>query len=167
MKNIYGFECGKQTEKDVKAFLGLPQEVSKAGEIDVIYNGITCEVKRGACALYVGKRFNRNRNANNVITMLMRENFYTVDDENAKGSALAKSERIIYSIDGTLENTYCLGTGLFLSFAAPIAKLYKTGKGTKILRIVPNEAFLWNIRNSCLTLAQWKARQDAKEARKA
>lgn len=162
--NIYGFEKGKETEKAVKRFLGLAEEVSKAGQIDAIYNGVSIEVKRGACALYVGKRFNRYRNANNAIGKLIDSAFLCEGTD--KGSALERSEKVAYSIDGTVENTHIMSMHWFLSVAesTDAVRLSKQGKDKKMLHIVPNKIFREAVA-SRMTLADWKARQDEKVGR--
>lgn len=152
--NIYGYECGKQTEKDVKQFLGLPAEVAKKGEIDAIFHGINIEIKRGTCALYVGKRFNRYRNASNAVDRLYD------DAMRKKGSALTRSTKVIYSIDGTVENSYIIGAKRFLAYAAQSSKLYKVDGNKKMLVLVPNKDFLEHITFTGKPLAQWKARWD-------
>lgn len=152
--NIYGYECGKQTEKDIKQFLGLPAEVAKKGEIDAVYRGTTIEIKRGACALYVGKRFNRYRNAHNAVNRLY------ADAIGRQGNAMTRSKKVIYSIDGTIENAYIIGTKRFLSFASQSSKLYKVDGNKKMLVLVPNKDFIENIIFAGRPLAQWKEKQD-------
>lgn len=151
MKNI-NFNYGKETEKAIKQFLGLPAEVSGKGEIDIIYQGQNIEVKRGACALYVGKRFNRYRKASNAVDALRAEAW---DTDNNGTMALTRSERVIYSIDGTIEHTYIMSTTVFLRLASESAKLYKVGKNKKSLQIVPNKAFLEAVSKK-IPLARWK-----------
>lgn len=160
MKNIYGFEQGKQTEKAIKNFLGLPAEVSKSGQIDAVYNGHSIEIKRGACALYVGKGFNRYRKAQNATERLAHLSF--INEGTNKGTALERSEKVAYSIDGTIERTYITSTTIFLQAAAAnnAVKLYKYGKG-KMLRIVPNKRFIRALEHQT-PLTEWKEHQDAK-----
>ena len=159
--NIYGFEKGKETEKAVKEFLGLPVEVAGAGKIDAFYAGYSIEIKRGACALYVGKRFNRYRNASNAIGKLVNSAF--LYEGTNEGSALERSEKVAYSIDGTVKNTHIMSMHWFLSVAESTGavRLSKQSKGIKMLRIVPNKIFREAVA-SRITLADWKARQDEK-----
>lgn len=151
MKNI-NFNYGKETEKAIKQFLGLPAEVSGKGEIDIILQGQNIEVKRGACALYVGKRFNRYRKAYNAVQALRAEAWNT---DNNGTMALTRSERVIYSIDGTIEHTYIMSTNVFLQLASKSAKLYRFGENKKSLQIVPNKAFLEAVSEK-MPLTRWK-----------
>lgn len=162
--SIYGFEKGKETEKAIKEFLGLPVEVAGAGKIDAFYAGYSIEIKRGACALYVGKRFNRYRNASNATEKLSDYAFLYEDTD--EGTALERSERVAYSIDGTVEATYILSTVRFLHYVSltNAAKLYRQGKG-KMLRIVPNKEFMALIQECATPLGEWKERHDRRRAR--
>ena len=159
--NIYGFEKGKETEKAIKHFLGLPEEISKSGQIDAIYNNVTIEIKRKACYLYEGKSFNHYRNVNNVMDKLIENAFYNIGSN--KGTALERSDRIAYSIDGTTENTYVLSTRLFLRIVKDekVAKFYKQGNN-KIVRIVPTKSFMQTIMETptSMRLADWKEWED-------
>ena len=156
MKEIYSFECGKQTEKDIKSFLGLPAEVSKKGQIDAVYNDYNIEIKRGHCILYAGKAFNRYRKANNAMQALLHSSMDT---------ALLNSDKVAYSIDGTVEQTYIISTFRFLHYAEQTnaLELLKMGKGNKQLRLYPNKKFLELL--TCeelpgMTLTKWKELQD-------
>lgn len=154
--NIYGFEKGKETEKAVKHFLGLAETVSGKGEIDVVYNDTSVEVKRKACALYVGKRFNRYRNASNAIAALIEEAYFN------KGNAFTRSDKVAYSTDGTIEHTYIFSTALFLYLIqdTKAAKIYRYKANNKILRIVPNKDFRQAITEYGMPLAAWKNMMD-------
>lgn len=150
--NIYGFEKGKETEKAIKRFLGLADTVSGKGEIDAIYKGTTIEIKRNACALYVGKRFNRYRNAHNAIAALIEEAYFN------KGNAFTRSEKVAYSVDGTIEHTYMFSTALFLYLIqdTKAAKIHWYKANNKMLRIVPNKNFCQAIAEYGMTLEAWK-----------
>lgn len=154
--NIYGFEKGKETEKAIKGFLGLAEEVAKGGEIDAIYKGTTIEIKRNACALYVGKRFNHYRNAKNVLAALIEEAYFN------KGNALTRSEKVAYSTDGTIEHTYIFSTALFLYLIqdTKAAQIYWYKGKTKMLRIMPNKDFRQAITEYGMPLATWKTIMD-------
>lgn len=159
------FEKGKETERAIKEYMGLPAIVSKRGEIDAVLYGYNVEIKRGACALYVGKRFNRYRNAANVVNILAIEAFHAVDNENSKAAPMLRSNRVAYSIDGTIENTYIVGTHRFLWAAASCSTLYHVGKGKKELQLQPSADFIQYIKDTSKTLVQWKAEQEAKAAK--
>ena len=156
---IYGYERGKDTEKDVKHFFGLAETVSGAGEIDAIYNGVTMEIKRRACVLYEGKRFNRYRNAQNAIEALIIEAEYNT------GSALTRSERLAYSTDGTIEHTFVFSTGLFLLLVrdTKAAHLYRYKNGTKQLRIIPNKKLWQAVAEYGMPLIEWRNMMDGIE----
>lgn len=154
--NIYGFEQGKQTEKAIKNFLGLPAEVSKAGQIDAIYNGISIEVKRGNSRLYAGHRFNECWTASTATYALYS------DSIEKEGNALAKSEKVAYSTDGTIEHTYIMETELFLYCLAidKATTLYRRKDGRMELKISATKNFLENIKSLGMLLTEWKAKQD-------
>ena len=161
MKKIYAFECGKETEKNIKTFLGLPAEVSKKGQIDATYNDYDIEIKRGHCILYAGKSFNHYRNANNALQALMH---------NPINNALLKSDKVAYSIDGSVEQTYIINTFRFLLYAnqTNAIELCRMGKGKKQLRIRPTKQFIELLTaedTPGMPLTEWKARQDRKMGR--
>lgn len=153
MKEIYSFECGKQTERDIKSFMGLPAEVSKSGQIDMVYDDYTIEIKRGACILYAGKAFNRYRKASNALQAFKHSDL---------GTALLRSDNIAYSIDGTIEQTYMMSVWSFLHYAERFnaVQLLKMGKGKKQLRLYPNREFQEFIEGWATPLVEWKERRD-------
>lgn len=156
MGNIIGFEKGKETEKAIKQALGLPANVSKTGKIDAVYNGVTIEIKRGNARLYAGTRFNQHWTALSATMALYSDSY-----ENT-GSAMTKSEKVVYSTDGTVEQTYVMSTELFL-FSLAIdgaTKLCKRKDGRMELRISTTKNFLSTIKELGTPLARWKEIQD-------
>lgn len=160
MKYGQGYEMGKDTEKAVKRFLGLPSVVSGAGEIDAVYNDHTIEIKRGDAKLY-------SVNADNSINPKHLMTYLIADALERRGTtALLKSDYLAYSIDGTAENTYILSVVLFLEMVS-VYKVYyltKEYKGKRTLRIVAqkNPAFIQNLKLYATRLDRWKAQQDAR-----
>ncbi len=154
--SIYGFEKGKETEKAIKQALGLPAQISKAGKIDAIYNGVAIEIKRGNARLYAGTRFNEYWTALSATMALYSDSY-----ENT-GSAITKSDKVAYSTDGTIEQTYVMSTELFL-FSLAIdgaTKLRKRKDGRMELRISTTKNFLSTIKELGTPLTRWKKIQD-------
>ena len=163
MRNIIGFEKGKETEKAIKQALGLPIQVSKTGKIDAVYNGVTIEIKRGACRLYAGKRFTPTWTAQTATEALYVEAY-----QKTGKNPLTQSDVIAYSIDGTAEQTYIIDTALFLYNALQdkAVKLSARKDGRTELRIKPTTAFLLGLTTWAGTqLNDWKAKQDRQAQR--
>lgn len=160
MKKIASFEYGKQTEKDIKRFLGLEIKVAGAGQIDAVYNGISIEIKRGNCALYTGKAFSHYRKATNAAKALTSKAY------NAKvnDTPLLRSEQVAYSIDGTVQQTYIISTTDFLHIAEPFIHFNKINKNKKSLYLVRTKEFLDTVQTVGIPLQEWKKRIDMLKA---